>query len=79
MKLHSQFERDTKTQKYQDTWNFLPKGDLKRETENLIFASRVKEEGKIEEQWRTYVKWRPWQSLNVRPFLIIYTLDIPNY
>jgi len=20
------------------------------------------------QQWRTYAKWRPWQSLNVRPF-----------
>jgi len=22
-------------------------------------------------QWRIYAKWRPWQSLNVRPFIII--------
>ena len=24
--------------------------------------------GKIFDQWRVYAKWRPWQSLNVRPF-----------
>ena len=40
MKLHGQFERDTKAQKCADTWNFLRKGDLKRETENLIFAAQ---------------------------------------
>jgi len=22
----------------------------------------------IEKQWRIYAKWRPWKSLNVRPF-----------
>ena len=40
MKLHGQFERDTKAQKCVDTWDFLRKGDLKRETENLIFAAQ---------------------------------------
>ena len=40
MKLHGQFERDTKALKCADTWNFLRKGDLKRETENLIFAAQ---------------------------------------
>ena len=40
MKLHGQFERNTKAQKSIDTWEFLRKGDLKRETENLIFAAQ---------------------------------------
>ena len=40
MKLHGQFERDTKELKCEKTWNFLSKGDLKRETESLITAAQ---------------------------------------
>jgi hypothetical protein len=40
MKLHGQHERDTKHLKSEKTWNFLSKGDLKRETESLILAAQ---------------------------------------
>ena len=40
MKLHGQFERDTKSMKCEKTWNYLSKGDLKRETESLISAAQ---------------------------------------
>ena len=40
MNLHGQYERDTKEIKCDKTWNFLSKGDLKRETEGLILAAQ---------------------------------------
>ena len=39
-KLHVQYERDTKEIKSDKTWEFLNNGDLKRETEGLIFAAQ---------------------------------------
>lgn len=40
MQLHGQHERNTKPLKSEKTWNFLSKGDLKRETESLILAAQ---------------------------------------
>ena len=40
MKLHGQFERDTKDLKTEESWNWLSKGYLKRETESLITAAQ---------------------------------------
>ena len=40
MQLHGQYERNTKHLKNEKTWNFLSKGDLKRETESLILAAQ---------------------------------------
>ena len=40
MKLHGQFERDTKELKTEESWNWIRKGDLKRETESLIMAAQ---------------------------------------
>ena len=40
MKLHGQFERDTKEIKGSESWNWLSKGNLKRETENLLMAAQ---------------------------------------
>ena len=38
MKLHGQFEKDTEQLKVGESWNWLSKGELKRETESLISA-----------------------------------------
>ena len=40
MPLHGQFERDTKTLKTEESWDWLSKGDLKRETESLLIAAQ---------------------------------------
>ena len=40
MAMHGQFHCDTKDLKCEHSWNFLSKGDLKRETENLICAAQ---------------------------------------
>ena len=40
MPLHGQFERDTKTLKTEESWDWLSKGDLKRETESFDSCSR---------------------------------------
>ena len=40
MKLHGQFERDTKDLKTEESWNWLSKGYLKRETESLITSAQ---------------------------------------
>ena len=40
MNLHGQFERDTKDLKTEESWNWLSKGYLKRETESLITAAQ---------------------------------------
>ena len=34
--LHGQFEKDTETLKTQESWDWLSKGNLKRETESLL-------------------------------------------
>ena len=38
--LHGQFERDTKELKVDESWNWLKKGFLKRETESLLVAAQ---------------------------------------
>ena len=40
MKLHGQFENDTKEVKVKESWNWLRDGQLKRETEALIMAAQ---------------------------------------
>ena len=40
MKLHGQFERETKDLKTEDSWKWLCSGDLKRETESLIIRAQ---------------------------------------
>ena len=40
MKMHGQFERDTKEIKTDESWNWLRRGELKRETESLILAAQ---------------------------------------
>ena len=40
MKLHGQFENQTGELKIEDSWNWLRKGDLKRETESLLMATQ---------------------------------------
>ena len=40
MKLHGQLEKDTETLKLEESWNWLRKGVLKRETESLICAAQ---------------------------------------
>ena len=40
MKLHGQFEKDTEQLKVGESWNWLSKGELKRETESLISAAQ---------------------------------------
>ena len=40
MPLHGQFVRDTKDVKTSDSWDWLTKGDLKRETESLLVAAQ---------------------------------------
>ena len=40
MPLHGQFERDTKNLKTECSWDWLKKGDLKRETESLLLAAQ---------------------------------------
>ena len=40
MKLHGQFEKDTEKMKVGESWNWLSKGDLKRETESLLMAAQ---------------------------------------
>ena len=40
MKLHGQFERETKELKTEESWNWIKNGDLKRETESLIMAAQ---------------------------------------
>ena len=40
MLLHGQFERDTKNVTTEDSWDWLSKGDLKRETERLLVAAQ---------------------------------------
>ena len=40
MKLHGQFERKTEEIKTEMSWNWLTKGDLKREIESLLIAAQ---------------------------------------
>lgn len=40
MKLHGQFENDTEEVKVKESWDWLRRGDLKRETEALIMAAQ---------------------------------------
>ena len=40
MPQHGQFQRDTKTLKTEESWDWLSKGDLKRETESLLIAAQ---------------------------------------
>ena len=40
MKLHGKFEMDTKDLKSEESWNWLSKGKLKRETESLMMAAQ---------------------------------------
>jgi hypothetical protein len=40
MPLHGQFEKETKKLKTSKSWDWLTKGDLKRETENLLIAAQ---------------------------------------
>ena len=40
MKLHGQFENQTAEIKTEESWNWLSKGDLKRETESLLMAAQ---------------------------------------
>ena len=40
MKIHGQFENQTEAIKTDDSWNWLCKGDLKRETESLLMAAQ---------------------------------------
>ena len=40
MKLSGQFERETEEIKTEISWNWLTKGDLKRETESLLIAAQ---------------------------------------
>ena len=40
MKLHGQFEENTKESKSEESWTWLRKGTLKRETESLIMAAQ---------------------------------------
>ena len=40
MPLHEKFERDTKTAKTEDSWDWLSKGDLKCKTESLLVAAQ---------------------------------------
>ena len=40
MKLHGQFEVQTENLKTEESWNWLSKGDLKRETESLLMAAQ---------------------------------------
>ena len=40
MPLHGQYVRDTKELKSKESWNWLIKGDLKRETESLLIAAQ---------------------------------------
>ena len=40
MKLHGQFENQTGEIKTEDSWNWLSKGDLKRETQSLLMAAQ---------------------------------------
>ena len=40
MKLHGQFEKDTEKMKVGESWNWLSKGELKRETESLLMAAQ---------------------------------------
>ena len=39
MKLHGQFEVETEEKKTEESWHWLSKGDLKRETEALLMAA----------------------------------------
>lgn len=38
--LHGQFEKDTETLKTQESWDWLSKGNLKRETESLLIGAQ---------------------------------------
>ena len=40
MKLHGQFEKETEEIKTEMSWDWLTKGDLKRETESLLIAAQ---------------------------------------
>ena len=40
MKLHGQFEVETEEKKTEESWHWLSKGDLKRETEALLMAAQ---------------------------------------
>ena len=40
MKLHGQFEVETEDKKTEESWHWLSKGDLKRETEALLMAAQ---------------------------------------
>ena len=40
MPLHGQFERQTEKKKTSESWTWLARGDLKRETESLIIAAQ---------------------------------------
>ena len=40
MKLHGQFENDTEEIKVKESWDWVRRGDLKRETEALIMAAQ---------------------------------------
>lgn len=38
--LHEQFEKDTEILKTEESWDWLSKGDLKRETESLLIGAQ---------------------------------------
>ena len=40
MKLHGQFQNDTENIKQDESWDWLSRGDLKRETESLLMAAQ---------------------------------------